>query len=65
MMYLTLKAMGSLLLAAMLSAPALADTPAERGHAIPGTINYVEGRVLIGNRSIGANSADVDVLSPD
>jgi hypothetical protein len=65
MMYLLLKAMGSLLLAAMLSAPALADTPAERGHAIPGTINYVEGQVFIGNRSIGANSADVDVLSPD
>ena len=65
MMHLTLKAMGSLLLAAMLSAPALADTPAERGHAIPGTINYVEGQVFIGNRSIGANSADVDVLSPD
>src|SRR5229473_3489498 len=65
MMYLTLKAVGGLVLAAMLSASALADTPAERGHAIPGTINYVEGQVFIGNRSIGANSADVDVLSPD
>jgi len=65
MMYLTLKAMGSLLLAAMLSAPALADTPTQRGHAIPGTINYVEGQVSIGNKPIVANSAGVDVLSPD
>src|SRR6266853_4974411 len=65
MMHLTLKAVGSLLLAAMLSAPALADTPTQRGHAIPGTINYVEGQVLIGDKPIGANSAGVDVPSPD
>jgi len=61
---LTLKAVGGLLLAAMLSAPALADTPTQRGHAIPGTINYVEGQVSIGNKPIGGNSAGADVLGP-
>jgi hypothetical protein len=65
MRYLTLKAVGGLLLAAILSVPALADTPAQRGPANPGTINYVEGQVSIGSEAIGANSAGSAVLGPD
>ena len=65
MRHLTLKAAGGFLLAAMLSVPALADTPTQRGTANPGTINYVEGQVSIGNEPIGANSAGSAVLGPD
>src|SRR6266404_3716836 len=65
MRYLTLKAAGGFLLAAMVSVPALADTPTQRGTANPGTINYVEGQVSIGRDPIGANSAGSAVLGPD
>jgi hypothetical protein len=65
MRYLTLKAAGGLLLAAMLSVPALADTSTQRGTANPGTINYVEGQVAIGNEPIGATSEGSVVLGPD
>ena len=65
MRHLTLKAAGGLLLAAILSVPALAGTPTQRGPANPGTINYVEGQVSIGRASLGANSAGSAVLGPD
>jgi len=65
MRHLTLKAVGGLFLAAMLSVPAVADTPAQRGPANPGTINYVEGQVSIGNQPLGASSAGSVVLGPD
>jgi hypothetical protein len=65
MRHLTLKAVGGLFLAAMLSVPAVADTPAQRGPANPGTINYVEGQVSIGNQPLGASSAGSVILGPD
>ena len=65
MRHLTLKAAGGLLLAAMLSVPALAETPAQREPANPGTINYTEGQVSTGNETLGANSAGSTVLGPN
>lgn len=46
-----LKWIGSFFLAAILSAPAWAATP-----ALPGTLNYVEGQAAIGNQALSATS---------
>lgn len=56
--------LASFLLAATLAAPAFA---ADRGatFAIPGTLNYVEGQVSIGSRSLSASSIGTAVLLPD
>ncbi|HUI84057.1 MAG TPA: FecR domain-containing protein [Candidatus Binatia bacterium] len=45
------KLFGSLILAAVLSAPAWAATP-----ALPGTLNYVEGKAAIGTETLNAKS---------
>jgi hypothetical protein len=65
MSHLNLEAAGGLLLAAILSVPALADTAVQRGLANPGTINYIEGQVSIGSDPLGANSVGSAVLGPD
>jgi hypothetical protein len=65
MRHLTLKVAGGSLLAAMLLMPAWGDTPEQRGPANPGTINYVEGQVAIGNHALGPNSTASAVLGPD
>jgi len=52
-----LKLIASFFLAAILSAPAWAATP-----ALPGTLNYVEGQAAIGNQALTAKSVgSVDV----
>jgi len=55
--------LASFLLAAILAAPAFA---ADRGPtvAIPGTLNYLEGEVSIGSRTLGASSIGSAVLLP-
>ncbi len=46
-----MKWIGSFFLAAILTAPAWAATP-----ALPGTLNYVEGQAAIGSQTLSANS---------
>ncbi|HTR64705.1 MAG TPA: FecR domain-containing protein [Terriglobales bacterium] len=51
-----LQALGSLVLAAILSVPgALADTRGANS-PLPGTLNYVEGQATIGDQTLGSNS---------
>lgn len=64
MKQLILKIIGGLFLAAMLSAPALADVSTQRGPANPGTVNYVEGQVSIGETQLGPRSQGSAMLAP-
>jgi hypothetical protein len=50
-----LEAIGSLFLAAILSAPAWATSTSEKT-AVPGTLNYVEGQVSIGTQTLDSKS---------
>jgi hypothetical protein len=58
---------GVFFLAATLSVPAVAETtmPTQQGPAEPGTINYVEGQVAIGNEALSPSSAGSAILGPD
>jgi hypothetical protein len=47
---------GSTLLALLLSLPAWSDTTTDRHTAMPGTLNYVEGQVTIGDQALNAKS---------
>ena len=54
-----LKLIASFFLAAVLSAPAWAATP-----ALPGTLNYVEGKANVGNEALSAKSVGSVTLEP-
>jgi len=50
-------ALGSCMLAALLSVPMWGDTTAESRHtAVPGTLNYVEGQVSIGDQTLNSQA---------
>jgi hypothetical protein len=49
-------AAGSIFLAALLSLPAWGDTTTDRQTAMPGTLNYVEGQVTIGDQALSVKS---------
>ena len=57
------QAIGSLVLAAILSAPALA-TAQGANSALPGTVNYVEGQTAINGESLNAQSIGSTTLQP-
>ncbi len=57
------EALACFILAALLSAPARGDT-ASASSALPGTLNYVEGRAVIGDTSLNAKSIGSEQLQP-
>lgn len=63
MMLSRITALTSLFLAVILSAPAFAAPDAHS--ALPGTLNYVEGQVNIGQDSLSANSIGSTMLEPN
>ena len=65
MRHITHKTVSTLFFAALLSVPAFADTASERGPANPGTVNYVEGQVSVGNQTVGPNTEGTVVLAPE
>ena len=59
-----MKAIAGFFLAAILSAPAWAtDTSAKS--ALPGTLNYVEGKVSMGDQTLDSKSIGSSELQPD
>jgi hypothetical protein len=58
-----LEAIGSLFLAATLSAPAWGTGTSEKT-AVPGTLNYVEGQVSMGSQSLDSKSIGSAELRP-
>jgi hypothetical protein len=52
---------GGFLLATALAMPALGDTQ-PRGTAVPGTVNYVEGQVLLGSQPLDSKSIGSETL---
>jgi hypothetical protein len=61
MRHLNSSLIGGLVLAAMLATPARGDTP-QRGNAVPGAVNYVEGQVSVGSQQIDAKSVGSETL---
>jgi hypothetical protein len=53
---------GGLFLAAALAMPAIGETPAQKGPANPGTINYIEGQASIGNQTLAENADGTAML---
>ncbi len=60
-----LKIVSVLFSTALLCLPLLAGTPSQRAPATPGTVNYVEGQVLIDNQPLGPSSDGNSVLGPN
>jgi hypothetical protein len=52
---------GGLFLAAMLAIPARGDTPPP-GSAVPGTLNYLEGKVSVGSQTLDSKSIGSETL---
>ena len=62
---LTITAVLFLTAASCIPAMAETTTPTQQGPAEPGTVNYVEGQVSIGNEALGPSSAGSAILGPD
>src|SRR6266481_6965574 len=63
MKYLNSSLIGSLLLAAVLAIPARGDTQ-PRGGAVPGTVNYVEGKISVDSQPLDSKSIGSETLEP-
>ena len=63
MKYLNSSLIGGLLLAAVLAIPARGDTQ-PRGGAVPGTVNYVEGKISVDSQPLDSKSIGSETLEP-
>lgn len=65
MWHLTYKVLTAVFSAGLFLLPAFADSPAPRGPANPGTVNYLQGQVSIDNQRLSATSSGTAVLGPN
>src|SRR5689334_25308244 len=65
MWHLTYKVLTAVFSAGLFLLPAFADSPAPRGPANPGTVNYLHGQVSIDSQPLSAGSNGMAVLGPN